>query len=168
MREGVTVAAPSPMPTDGEPVPLGPDSVARSVFGEPTFVPGASRRLLIDVAHPVGATGVREFSVFESDPYGRAERTLGMIMGVVYGQEEALATARALRNPHKDFKGRNVDGTRWSALNPEAFHWVHAGLVHGVYTQQKVFGRGRRRGRAGVGHELDRRHNDSVEQGETA
>ncbi|WP_210744336.1 alpha/beta fold hydrolase [Nocardia flavorosea] len=138
MSEGVTVLP----ETTEELEPLGPDSVAWSVFGELTFVLGASRRLLIDVAHPVVATGVREFSVFETDPYGRAERTLDMIMGVVYGRDEALATARKLRNLHKDFKGRNADGTRWSALNPEAFHWVHASLVHGVYTQQKVLGRG--------------------------
>lgn len=141
MSEEVTVSAPSGPPED-ELAPLGPDSVAWSVFGELTFVLGASRRLLIDVAHPVVATGVREFSVFETDPYGRAERTLDMIMGVVYGRSEAVATARKLRDLHQNFKGRNADGSRWSALNPEAFHWVHASLVHGVYTQQQVLGRG--------------------------
>jgi len=141
MSEGVTDQA-QPAATDGEPAPLGPDSVAWSVFGDLTFVLGASRRLLIDVAHPIVAAGVREFSVFETDPYGRADRTLTMIMGVVYGREEALATARRLRDLHKHFKGQNPDGSRWSALNPEAFHWVHASLVHGVYTQQKVLGRG--------------------------
>ncbi|WP_231611676.1 alpha/beta fold hydrolase [Rhodococcus sp. CX] len=137
---------PHPETTPLDPPPLGPDSVAWSVFGDLTFVLGASRRLLIDVAHPIVATGVREFSVFESDPYGRAERTLDMIMGVVYGEEEALATARRLRNLHRSIKGTNPDGSRWSSLNPEAFHWVHASLVHGVYTQQKLLGRGWRPG----------------------
>ncbi|MET7767851.1 alpha/beta fold hydrolase [Nocardia sp. NPDC005366] len=132
--------------TGNEPTPLGPDSVAWSVFGDLTFVLGASRRLLIDVAHPVVAAGVREFSVFETDPYGRAERTLDMIMGVVYGREDSLATARRLRELHREIKGTKPDGSRWSALNPEAFHWVHASLVHGVYTQQKVLGRGWRPG----------------------
>ncbi|WP_067858375.1 oxygenase MpaB family protein [Nocardia shimofusensis] len=141
MSEGVTDRA-KPVTTDVEPAPLGPDSVAWSVFGDLTFVLGASRRLLIDVGHPIVAAGVSEFSVFESDPYGRADRTLNMIMGVVYGQEEALATARRLRDLHKHFKGQYPDGSRWSALNPEAFHWVHASLVHGVYTQQKLLGRG--------------------------
>lgn len=127
--------------TDGI-APLGPDSVAWKVFGDLTFVLGAPRRLLIDVAHPVVATGVREFSVFETDPYGRAERTLDMIMGVVYGREDALDMARRLRERHRDIKGQNPDGSRWSSLNPEAFHWVHASLVHGIYTQQKELGRG--------------------------
>lgn len=131
---------------DGEPAPLGPDSVAWEVFGDLTFVLGATRRLLIDVAHPVVAAGVAEYSVFETDPYGRAERTLEMIMGVVYGREQALATARRLRGLHQDFKGRFADGSRWSALNPEAFHWVHASIVAGVYTQQQMLGRGWRPG----------------------
>ncbi|MCR5978078.1 DUF2236 domain-containing protein [Gordonia jinghuaiqii] len=126
--------------------PLGPDSVAWNVFGDLTFVLGAPRRLLIDVAHPVVATGVREFSVFESDPYGRAERTLNMIMGVVYGRDDAIEMAHRLRERHRDIKGQNPDGSRWSSLNPEAFHWVHASLVHGVYTQQKELGRGWRPG----------------------
>ncbi|MFD6897372.1 alpha/beta fold hydrolase [Rhodococcus sp. NPDC060086] len=125
-----------------EPAPLGSDSVAWSVFGDLTFVLGASHRLLIDVAHPVVATGVREFSVFETDPYGRAQRTLDMIMGVVYGREESLATARRLRDLHRSIKGANPDGSRWSSLAPEPFHWVHASLVHGVYVQQKLLGRG--------------------------
>ncbi|WP_459547071.1 oxygenase MpaB family protein [Nocardia sp. X0981] len=129
-------------PTPAERAPLGPDSVAWRVFGDLTFVLGASRRLLIDVAHPVVAAGVRDYSVFETDPYGRAERTVDMIMGVVYGREEALATAQRLRDLHQKFTGELPDGGRYSALNPEAFHWVHASLVHGVYTQQKVLGRG--------------------------
>ena len=135
-------SATRPEPAIDGPVPLGPDSVAWTVFGDLTFVLGAPRRLLIDVAHPVVAAGVRDFSVFESDPYGRAERTLDMIMGVVYGRADALTTARRLRDLHQNFKGTNPDGSRWSALNPEAFHWVHASLVHGVYTQQKLLGRG--------------------------
>lgn len=137
---------PDPDTSPADPPPLGSGSVAWSVFGDLTFVLGASRRLLLDVAHPIVATGVREFSVFESDPYGRALRTLDMIMGVVYGQEEALATARRLRDLHRPIKGTNSDGSRWSSLNPEAFHWVHASLVHGVYTQQKLLGRGWRPG----------------------
>lgn len=82
--------------------------MAWKVFGDLTFVLGAPRRLLIDVAHPVVATGVREFSVFETDPYGRAERTLDMIMGVVYGREDALDMARRLRERHRDIKGQNT------------------------------------------------------------
>ncbi|WP_067897604.1 oxygenase MpaB family protein [Nocardia vaccinii] len=131
-----------------ERAPLGPDSVAWRVFGDLTFVFGASRRLLIDVAHPVVAAGVRDYSVFETDPYGRAERTVDMIMGVVYGRAEALATAQRLRDLHRQFTGELPGGGRYSALNPEAFHWVHASLVHGVVTLQQILGRGWKPGEA--------------------
>ncbi|MEV0063746.1 oxygenase MpaB family protein [Nocardia sp. NPDC050718] len=128
------------------PAPLGPDSVAWQVFGDLTFPLGAGHRLLIDVMHPIVAAGVRQYSVFESDPYGRAQRTLELIMGVVYGGEQALATAARLRELHRGFTGRAADGTRWSALQPEAFHWVHASIVHGVWVQQRLLGRGWRPG----------------------
>lgn len=126
--------------------PLTPDSVTWSVFGDATFLLGAGHRLLMDVAHPVVAAGVRDYSVFRSDPYGRARRTLEMIMGVVYGRAEAMTTASRLRALHRGFTGQFADGSRWSALNPEAFHWVHASLVHGIWVQRQELGRGWRPG----------------------
>ncbi|MBJ7331279.1 MAG: DUF2236 domain-containing protein [Solirubrobacteraceae bacterium] len=126
--------------------PLGPDSVTWKVFGDLTYVMGAARRLLMDVAHPTIADGVREFSVFQTDPYGRGERTLAMILGVIYGQEHALATAQRLREGHQPFRGERADGSRWSALEPEAYHWVHASIIDGVWTQQQALGRGWRAG----------------------
>lgn len=125
---------------------LGPDSIAWQVFGDLTFPMGAGHRLLIDVAHPVVGSGVRDYSVFETDPYGRAQRTLDMIMKIVYGGEEAAATARGLREMHRSMTGTTPEGKRYSALNPEAFHWVHASLVHGVWVQQEKLGRGWRPG----------------------
>src|SRR5690606_41801914 len=97
MTEGVT-ERPAPTATGEKQLePLGPDSVAWRVFGDLTFVLGASRRLLIDVGHPIVAAGVNDYSVFESDPYGRADRTLNMSMDVVYRREAAAATARRPR-----------------------------------------------------------------------
>ena len=143
-----TVEEPGRGPAEHEGVPqvLGPDSVAWQVFGDLTFPLGAGHRLLIDVAHPIVAAGVRDFSVFETDPYGRAQRTIDMIMGVVYGGREAIETATRLRDLHRDMNGKLPEGGRWSALNPEAFHWVHASLVHGVWVQQDKLGRGWRPG----------------------
>lgn len=139
-------AAWNPAAREGELRPLGPGSVTWEVFGDVVFPLGAPRRLLLDVAHPSVAAGVREFSVFDTDPYGRAERTLELIMGVVYGAGDALAAAQRLREGHQPFRGVRPDGSRWSALDPEVFHWVHASLVDGIYEQQRVLGRGWRPG----------------------
>lgn len=138
----------NPAAREGALRPLGPGSVTWEVFGDVVFPLGASRRLLIDVAHPLVAAGVRDFSVFDTDPYGRAERTLELIMGVVYGEQDALAAAQRLREGHQRFRGTTPDGTRWSALDPEAFHWVHASMVDGIWTQQALLGRGWRPGEA--------------------
>ncbi|MCK9249646.1 MAG: DUF2236 domain-containing protein [Solirubrobacteraceae bacterium] len=126
--------------------PPGPASVTWRAFGDLTFVLGAGRRLLIDVGHPVVAAGVDAYSVFETDPYGRADRTLRLIMGVVYGRDDALATARRLRERHVGMRGVDDAGRAWNALDPDAYHWVHASLVDGVWTQQRLLGRGWRPG----------------------
>lgn len=136
----------NPAARERELTPLGPGSVTWEVFGDVVFPLAAPRRLLIDVAHPSVAAGVREFSVFETDPYGRAERTLELIMGVVYGADDALAAAQRLRETHQGFRGAHADGQRWSALDPEVFHWVHTSLVDGVWAQQQLLGRGWRPG----------------------
>lgn len=122
--------------------PLGPDSVTWKAFGDVTYVLGAARRLTMDVAHPKIADGVRAYSVFQTDPWGRGERTLQMILGVVYGQERALAMAQRLRETHQGFRGTSPDGTPWNALEPEAYHWVHASIIDGVWTEQRLIGRG--------------------------
>lgn len=134
-------AAWNPAAREGELVPLGPDSVTWKVFGDLAYVVGAGRRLLIDVCHPVVAAGVGEYSAFETDPWGRAERTMKLMLGVVYGQDEALAIAEAVRNRHKGMSGQHTDSTRWSAFDPDAFHWVHASIIDGIWMQQKHFGR---------------------------
>lgn len=136
----------NPAAREGELRPLGPDSLTWRVFGDVLFPLGAPRRLLLDVAHPAVAAGVRDFSVFDTDPYGRAQRTLELIMRVVYGDAGALVAAQRLREGHRAFRGTRPDGRRYDALDPEVFHWVHASLVDGVVTQQRLLGGGWRPG----------------------
>jgi uncharacterized protein (DUF2236 family) len=48
---------------------------------------------------------------------------------LVYGGREAALAGRRLRDLHKRFKGTKPDGTRYSALEPAAYAWVHATLI---------------------------------------
>src|SRR3954452_14802355 len=41
---------------------------------------------------------------------------------------------------HKRLNGTHADGTHWHALDPEAFHWVHATLVDGIAEMNARFG----------------------------
>ena len=48
---------------------------------------------------------------------------------LVYSGREAVAAGRRLRELHKRFRGNRADGTRYSALEPEAYAGVHATLL---------------------------------------
>src|SRR5207248_8098849 len=55
--------------------------------------------------------------------------TMDYVSVLVYGGRDAVAAGRGLRRLHRRFKGTKPDGTRYSALEPEAYAWVHATLI---------------------------------------
>ena len=106
-----------------------------------TFL-GAGAALILQVAHPTVAAGVREHSNFEEDPWGRLLRTLDHVNLLLYGgPEAAAATGRRLRDMHKRIKGTAPDGRRYHALEPEAYAWVHATLAWVIVDAHRQFGR---------------------------
>ena len=102
---------------------------------------GAAYALLLQVAHPVVSAGVAEHSNFQEDPYGRLVRTLDYVNVSVFGSDEAAAAmGRRTREMHKRIKGFMPDGTRYHSLEPGAFAWVHATLVHSIVKVGSRFG----------------------------
>ena len=85
--------------------------------------------LLLQVAHPTVGAGVRDFSDFEQRPWERLLRTIDYVSLLVYGGRDAAGAGRRLRELHKRFKGVRADGKRYSALEPDAYAWVHATLL---------------------------------------
>ena len=75
------------------------------------------------------------------DPWGRLMRTTDYLYLLVYGGRAAGPMGRRLRELHKSIKGMNPDGTRYHALEPEAYAWVHATLIEAAF----VAGRALRR-----------------------
>jgi uncharacterized protein (DUF2236 family) len=123
-------------------VPLGPGSVVWRVGGDWTLLLGGGRALILQVAHPTVAAGVGQFSDYESAPWKRLVGTLDLYMRVIYGgRDETPAEAgERLRSMHKRLKGVHEDGSHWHALDPAAFHWVHATLVDGIAEMNARFG----------------------------
>lgn len=120
-----TVAAEDPahdLPAE----PLGPGSVFWYLTGDWRTLLLAFRALVFQTAYPMVGAGVGEYSVYKSDPYGRLNRTFGSLMAQTYGGAGAAAEGRRLIEMHKDIKGVDARGRRYSALNPEAYLWVHA------------------------------------------
>ena len=85
--------------------------------------------LVLQVAHPTVDAGVTDHSDFEHRPWDRLMRTMDYVSLLVYGGREAAVAGRRLRELHRRFRGARADGTRYSALEPEAYAWVHATLL---------------------------------------
>jgi uncharacterized protein (DUF2236 family) len=96
--------------------------------------------LLLQVAHPTVAAGVRDFSDFDKRPWERLLRTLDYVSLLVYGGPDAIAAGRRLRTLHKGFRGERGDGQRYYALEPQAYAWVHATLLHTYVAGHQHFG----------------------------
>lgn len=97
--------------------------------------------LLLQVAHPTVGAGVMDYSDFEHRPWNRLLGTIDYLLVLQYGGIDAAAMGRRLRDVHKRFKGVKPDGQRYSALEPDAYAWVHATLFDAYVTGHAHFGR---------------------------
>jgi uncharacterized protein (DUF2236 family) len=121
--------------------PLGPGSIFWRLTGDWRTMLLAGRALVMQTAYPVVGAGVGEHSVYKTDPYGRLDRTMRSVMAQVFGGEEAVTEGQRLREMHRDIKGVDAKGRRYSALDPDAYLWVHATAYEGFLTFMERFDR---------------------------
>ncbi|HEY4427520.1 MAG TPA: oxygenase MpaB family protein [Solirubrobacteraceae bacterium] len=120
----------------------GPESVTWRRAGDVRVLLAAGYALLLQVSHPTVGAGVSEHSQFQRDPWGRLLRTLDYACTMVYaGPRPAGEMGGRIRSFHKQVYGTAVDGTRYHALEPEAYAWVHATLAAGIVSAHERFGR---------------------------
>lgn len=120
----------------------GPDSIARRYGDDARIMAAAGYALILQVAHPTVGAGVRDYSDFLADPWGRLLRTLDFTYLMTYGTpEEAALTCRRVREMHQKIKGTTPEGRRYHALEPEAYAWVHATLADAIVRGHTLFGR---------------------------
>jgi uncharacterized protein (DUF2236 family) len=116
---------------------FGPGTMTWRINREGALLLGGGRALVLQVAHPLVAAGVAEFSNYREDPWGRLYRTLDLTTRIVFGDKETAAEASdQLRRVHTRVKGvtrepggRFPAGTPYEASDPELLMWVHATLV---------------------------------------
>jgi uncharacterized protein (DUF2236 family) len=102
----------------------------------------AGYALALQVAHPTIAAGVREHSSYATNPWGRLFGTIDFVALLVYGSRDQSARATTqLREMHRRIRGTDPDGTRYSALEPSAYAWVHATLADAVVRGHHYFGK---------------------------
>lgn len=125
--------------TDLRTLALGRDAVMWRNSGDLRTALVAVRALLMQVAHPMVGAGVGEHSVYKTDPWGRLYRSLKSLMTQIYGSQRAVDEGRRLQQVHRNIKGFDAQGRRYSALDPEAYYWVHATVLEGALVFQERF-----------------------------
>jgi uncharacterized protein (DUF2236 family) len=119
---------------------LGPGSVAWRHALDWRSLLGSGRALLLQVAHPTVGAGVAQYSNYRAEPWQRLRRTVDSLMLQTYGGHRSVAEAQRLRELHKGFTGVDHHGQRYSALNPDAYWWVHATLFESTVDVHANFG----------------------------
>lgn len=91
---------------------------------------GGGAAVLYQVAHPAVGAGVAQHSTYETDPFGRLERTLYAMLAISFGSPERRDEVLVgLRNMHRPVTGQQEDGQGYRALDPSLQLWVWATLV---------------------------------------
>jgi uncharacterized protein (DUF2236 family) len=116
---------------------FGPGTMTWRINREGVLLLGGGRALILQVAHPLVAAGVAEFSNYREDPWGRLYRTLDTTTAIVFGDSATSAEASArlermhsrVRGTTKESAGRFPEGTPYEANDPDLLMWVYATLV---------------------------------------
>jgi uncharacterized protein (DUF2236 family) len=130
-----------PEETEARELLVGPQSVTWRFASDIRLYVIPLYPLLLQVAHPTVAAGVRDYSDFEERPWDRLLHTLDYVTLLVYGGGDAIPAGRQLRALHKNFKGVRDDGSPYYALEPGAYAWVHATLLHSYILGHQQFAR---------------------------
>jgi uncharacterized protein (DUF2236 family) len=101
----------------------------------------AGRALLLQTMHPVVGAGVRDHSDYQTDPWGRLDRTVTSLQTQMFGGQRAVDEAARLRERHKTIIGVGFAGDRYRALDPEAYAWVHLSNFDTMLSFNRWFGR---------------------------
>jgi uncharacterized protein (DUF2236 family) len=126
------------------------ESMIRRIGQEALVLLGGGRAVLLQLAHPLVAAGVADFSDFQTDPLSRFLHTLEAMHTLVFGSApEAEGAMKHFHAVHARIQGRLVQaaghfpaGTPYDAADPELKLWVHATLVDtSLITYQRFVGR---------------------------
>jgi len=123
------------------PEPLGPESLTWKLGLPRTALLLAGRALLLQTMHPVVGAGVRDHSDYQTDPWGRLDRTITSLQIQMFGGQRAVDEATRLREMHKSITGVGFAGDRYRALDPEAYAWVHLSNFDTMLSFNRWFGR---------------------------
>lgn len=117
--------------------------IARKINREAVVLLGWGRAILLQIAHPLVAAGVAEYSAFNESAGGyvrRVRRTVGGMLAITFGTpEQAQRVIDRINSIHAQVRGELAEpagafpaGTPYSARDPRLLLWVHATLVESM------------------------------------
>jgi len=126
---------------------FGPHSATWKIGSEAVLVFGGARAVLMQLAHPLVAMGVREHSSYMSDPFGRTERTFLLGQMLAFGSKQtAHKAASTINRLHTHVygtlpatAGAYAAGSPYRAHDPALLLWVHATLIDTILLTYPLF-----------------------------
>src|SRR5262245_15266928 len=124
--------------------------VARKINREAVVLLGWGRAILLQLAHPLVAAGVGDYSGFRSGARGfvrRVRGTVGGMLDLTFGTaDEAQRIIDRINSIHDRVNGRLPAavgifpaGTPYSARDPKLLLWVHATLIDSMTVAYETF-----------------------------
>jgi len=115
-------------------------SIGRKINRETVVLLGWGRAILLQLAHPLVAAGVADYSHFDQGAGGyirRVRQTVGGMLTITFGSpDEARGVVERINQIHRHVHGTLrapvgpfAAGTPYSATDPQLLSWVHATLV---------------------------------------
>lgn len=103
---------------------------------------GGVRALMLQSLHPSVMAAVADHSGYQSDPWGRLQRTATFLAVTSFGREDhAERAVRIVRAVHKGVSGTTPDGVAYEASDPHLILWVHVAEVDSFMRTHQIYGR---------------------------
>jgi uncharacterized protein (DUF2236 family) len=117
--------------------------ISRRINAERILIIAWLRAILLQLAHPLIAAGVADYSTFRGSTKAavfRLHQTINAMLAISFGSDPERTTALdGIRAIHRRVHGRLpiacgpfAAGTRYSAEDPELLLWVHVTLIESV------------------------------------
>lgn len=124
--------------------------VSRLVNREAVVVLGWGRAILLQLAHPLVAAGVSDFSGFHTERGGylqRARHTIGAMLTLTFGTagevdrviDHINAIHQRVHGVLREPVGRFPAGARYDATDPALLAWVHVTLLDSILQAYDTF-----------------------------
>ncbi|MFN8019199.1 MAG: oxygenase MpaB family protein, partial [Acidimicrobiales bacterium] len=120
--------------------PLGPGSLLWGIAGDPRSLLTGSAAGIMQLMLPGLGAGVTEHSNFFDDPLDRIYRSVPLIWGSIFSDDEAGAeVGRTIRDKHPEIKGTDEQGRRYHALDPDVYWWAHATFTWEMFRARALY-----------------------------